>query len=359
MTGILKEAKMNLYKSVFYSLILLIAGKAFSVSSIQFFQQDEAIQHFVLEKDSEFRLFYHNSIILGDGARWDHKEKLTDTPCFHLDDTTEQSASSFRQHNPMLVSPCTEYVLEYMVKIDKIDGDAPFIEFILYDYNTDVIATLKYTLENDTPKGNWLQKQILFKTDYLTHEVIIHISSDIKGKCDVRFDKVYLKQISEPYSLMPTPIIVMNNQSAVTEHTGSNDTVFEKHSLPITRNFFRLSFDLDWENIDGNAVVCIDWIGDYGDIVGKDYCNISKIEGVLSEWNGIAARWKKERYALSDKASLKLDWYNDNLQGKGKCNIERVMEIPHRARFIQIRIVKGEDYNGKLYFNNLKLVAEY
>ncbi len=340
-------------------MFTVIASTAFSVSSESFYRQQEAAQHFVLKKDSEFRLFYHNAITLGEGAKWDKKEKLTDTPCFWIDDSSDKSAYSFRQHNTMLVAPCTEYELRYLIKIDKITGDGPFIEFILYDYNTDVIDTIRYPAEIDGPTDGWIERKVILKTDYLTYEVILQLSSDIKGTCDVRFDKVFFKQTSEPGSLMPTPINIMDNESASIESNGGNEKVFKKLQLPITRSFLRLDFDLGWENFDGDAFVYINWISEYGDIIGTDFCQIYNIEGVLPEWNGIAARWKKDLHNKSDKASFKLDWIYDSSPGKGQCNIERIVKVPNGGRFVQIRIVKGNNYKGNLHFFNMKFVAEY
>jgi hypothetical protein len=339
-------------------LLVAIVGIVNAIPKTPFFEQNESSQHFLFEKGKQFRLFEYNMYTWGQGAEWNNKEKLTETPCLRLNDESDQTAGHLRQQNPMWIAPCTEYRLTFMCKVDKVQGSGPFVEFILHDYNTDNVASHKYPLDIPGPTQEWTEKQFALKTDYLTRELIIQFSSDINGTCDVYFDKVYLKQVSEAGALMPTPIILMQNGSATLQKKKLQKQ-FKQVKLPIIRDYYRLSFDVAWDNYDGNTTMYIEWTGEYGDIVGKDYCDIYKIEGIQPNGNGIATRWKSEIGNKNDKARYKLDWHFNRNANSGQSSVERVMKSPTGARYAKIYIVSDDSLQGNLQINNLSLIAEY
>jgi len=340
-------------------LFATTACAALAAPDKPFYRQEESAQHFVLEKGRKFRLFRENSITWGEGAQWDDKEKLTDTPCFRILDESDKTAGHFRQHHPMWVAPCTEYLLTYMIKVDKLDGAAPSVECRLYDYNTDIIGNRSFPADVAGPTGGWVKREVKFNTDYFTHELMLQLSSDNKGTCDVRFDKVYLEQVSEPGALMPPPKFLLRNESVRLDRAGDKGRQFPKTRLPPKMNFYRLSFDIGWKDFDGNATLTIDWLGKSGDVIGRDYCAIYRIEGVVKDWNGIATRWKRQMGKTSDKASFKLDWHYNAGGSGGKSSVEYVMKGPAAGRFARIRIEKGEGYEGRLHCDKLTLIAEY
>jgi hypothetical protein len=349
----------NLHIIKFLAVSLIFSALCTAAPENPFYKQNESAQNFVLEKGREFRFFSFNSIIIGKGAQYDNKIKLTDEPSFHLIDDSDKTSCSFRQHNPMWVSPCTEYVLEYMVKIDKLEGWGPYAEIILHDYNTDRITTLQYPVGLEGTTDGWVKKQIHLKTDYLTYEIMLQLSSDNKGTCDVHFDKVYIRQTSEAGSLMPTPMPLIENRSAKLTNGGRNEYSFCNAYLPFTRKYLKLSFDISWDNFDGNADLQIDWIDDYGKQIACDRCEIYPIFGVEPDANGIATRWKQSRGKTTDKCSFKLDWHFVQEKAGGSSSVEYKMKVPQNARKIQINIAKKDGFEGTLNISNLNLIAEY
>jgi hypothetical protein len=349
----------NLLTIKFLAVSLVFSGVCHGAPEKPFYKQNESAQHFVLEKGQEFRLFQYNSIIMGSGAKYDNKIKFTDTASFRIHDESDKTNGGFRQHHPMWVSPCTEYLLEYMVKVDKIEGPGPYVELILHDYNTDRISTLQYPVSLEGPTDGWVKKQASFKTDYLTYEIMLQLSSDNKGTCDVYFDKVYFRQISEAGSLMPTPIPLMADKSAKLGDSVKNEISLGSSQLPLTRKYIRMDFCILWQGFEGNASLQIDWIDDYGRTLANDYCEIYRIKGIEPDGNGIATRWKQSRGQTTDKCSFKLDWHFNKEKAGGNSSVEYTMQVPKNARTIQINILKENDFEGTLYISNLNLIAEY
>ena len=63
----------------------------------------------------------------------------------------------------MWIAPCTEYLLTFMLRVDNVQGDGPYVEFILHDYNTDDVATNRYSIGIEKPTNGWLKKEFTLK----------------------------------------------------------------------------------------------------------------------------------------------------------------------------------------------------
>lgn len=302
-------------------ILLLTAAAAFSRPG--FFEQEESAQHLLRRKGDTFRFFQHNMICSNwKLASFDHQEKTGTEPGLHISDTESGSGVYFSSHNPIVCQPFTQYCLRFKLKVNSA-GEGHPVELLInqWDFNRDYISGILHRFEDEMPGNEWTEHEWFFITPHDGHALMLQIITRPNTIADMVFDEVYLEQVSESGAFSPEARSVLS------------ETRFSKgwkKELPLKdgEEACSVSLDFEWSGDPAGAGLVFEWFSGSKSI-GSESCTFRAMSGVLPEWSGIQAEWRRLFNDPSDKASLRLDQFRGADTGAG--TVERLLRKPDGA----------------------------
>jgi len=312
------------------------------------FVPEEYSQNIVFEKGGKFQFLRRNMVC----TEWkfaglDNTTKLGDYQSFKFIDTSKYDSTSFYLHFPLLVKPYTEYVLKYSTRVAEVTGPAPYLQIDLLDDNRDYVDSITSPFPAPANPDGWTYHELSFRTMAETSAVRLRLITQREGTCLLWIDKIFLEQVSEPYTYAPawTPVAEGLGCTLDTETNGKISEVFQ---IPGGKETVSVEFALNWNLFEGMTHLYVDWLSSATQerLIAQDYCEIENFKGTIPQWDGLSVQWRQKEGLSPEAASHQRERFYVETPGNGAGAVVRRLSIPKDANHMRIHSSKGEYFSG-------------
>jgi hypothetical protein len=303
-------------------LFSAFASFTFSVFS------EEFAQHLVIRQGDSFRFSKDNMISSNQELAWfDGREKTGTEPGLHITDADARKGVYLHIHNPVACAPFTQYCLRFEKKVISAGKGTPVeLRVGLLDFNRDGISSVIHRFEDKETGGEWLEQKLSFSTPHDARALVLAFITAPDTMADIVFDEVCLEQVSEPGALRPAAREIISVGKTVGDWT---------ETAPVEKmdEACFISLDFDWSGAPDGPEVVFEWLS--GDRrIGAEICRLSPMRGVLPQWNGMQAEWRRSFGDAADKVSLELNQFSGETGGSG--HVERMLRKPEGADGLKV-----------------------
>lgn len=314
-------------------------------------------QNVLIKKGDRFVFNDQNTIKRNKLAAFEDLGPGEEFPAFKVEVAErEQEIFFFRLRHPLRIEPYTKYELSFEYLASDFQSPGPYLAIAGYD-NTRETEVESNRIVINTGGRQWKKASVTFISKHKTRYARLIIKSQAGGSGKVLIKNTQLKQLSEPQAFKREPIPVF--EGSIEELIAGEDSLFSTFELPDQPNYFALSLDLAWTNFEGEVPLQLDWFS--ADSTGPapvvDLFNISDIEGILPQWNGLAVRWKRRGPNSVSVASRQLEKrFNQHNKG-GDSRVLFYLDRPANVTHVLIRSQLPGILHGTLEWKQLSFTA--
>ncbi len=269
---------------------------------------------------------------------------------------SESSLFFFWLRHPLTIRPYTKYVLRLNARVDQLRGKGHYVEIAVFDETRETEVETHRISMNAITRG-WKSEELVFTTGGKARFARLRIRSHPGGSGEGVFSDMLLEQISEPFALMPEPVVVaeLNNKKIQRE-----EMLLLTADLPADRNYYAISIDLGWKRFRGSTTIAFEWYSDQHATTPlvSEICEIRNIEGIQPEWDGVSVQWWKQENGPVDFISRKKDkLFNTGTKG-GSGQVTYRVDRPGAAGVLRVVVRQDERTGGEAMFQCLRITAE-
>ena len=269
---------------------------------------------------------------------------------------TRNSLFFFRLRHPLTIRPYTQYVLRLNARVDQLEGNGHYVEITVFDETRETEVEFHRLTMNNTTAG-WKAQDLMFTTGGKARFARLHIHSHPESSGEAWLSDLWLEHTSEPYAAKPEPVVV-GDLSGVT--TTTEDQVLLSTALPSDRQYYAISVDIGWSKFKGYQTLAFEWHqgATSSSPLTTERCEISNIEGIQPQWDGVAVQWWKKDNGPVDFISRKKDKLFNTVGNGGQGNVIYRVNKPEGAGFLRVVVRQGKRSGGEMVIERLLVVAE-